>query len=119
MNNRACCKACEVISSTRKGTLTRLRVMGSTYDGGYHRTTSRISIPAPVVPKPVQGSGNGCLPGEGDTDLVHEVSGTLSKGDDSRMGGQDSCVPATITKGGTSHECVRGRAKRMPADACI
>lgn len=70
--------------------------MGSTYDGGYHCTTSRISIPAPVVPKPVQGSGNGCLQGEGGTDLVHEVSGTLSKGDDSRMGGQDSCVPATL-----------------------
>lgn len=58
-------------------------------------------------------------PGEGGTDLVHEVSGTLSKGDDSRMGGQDSCVPAKITKGGNSHECVRGRAERMPADACI
>lgn len=66
-----------------------------------------------------QGSGNGCLPGEGDTDLVQEVSGTLSKGDDSRMGGQDSCVPATITKGETSHECIRGRAERMPADAYI
>ena len=45
---------------------------------------------------------------------MQEVSGTLSKGDDSRMGGQDSCVPATITKGGTSHECIRGRAERMP-----
>lgn len=66
-----------------------------------------------------QGSGNGCLPGEGDTDLVQEVFGTLSKGDDSRMGGQDFCVPATITKGGTSHECIRGRAERMPADAYI
>lgn len=93
--------------------------MGSIYDGGYHRTTSRISIPDPVVPQPEQGSGNGCLPGEGGTDLEHEVSGTLSRGDDSRMGGQDFCVPATIIKGGTSHERVRGRAERMPADACI
>ena len=58
-------------------------------------TLSRISIPGPVVPQPEQGSGNGCFPGEGDTDLEQEVSGTLSKGDDSRMGGQDFCVPAT------------------------
>lgn len=50
---------------------------------------------------------------------MQEVSGTLSKGDDSRMGGQDFCVSATIKKGETSHECVRGRAERMPADACI
>ena len=53
------------------------------------------------------------------TDLEHEVSGTLSRGNDSRMGGQDFCVPAIITKGGTSHERIRGRAERMPADACI
>ena len=43
-----------------------------------------------------QGSGNGCLPGEEGTDLEQEVSGTLSKGDHSRQGGQDFCVPAII-----------------------
>nr|DAH31556.1 MAG TPA: hypothetical protein [Caudoviricetes sp.] len=59
--------------------------------------TSRISIPDPVVPKPAKGSGNGCLPGEEDTDLVQEVSGTLSKGEHSPVGGQDFCVPAIIT----------------------
>ena len=59
--------------------------------------TSQISIPDPVVPKPAQGSGNGCLPGEEDTDLVQEVSGTLSKGEHSPVGGQDFCVPAIIT----------------------
>lgn len=52
------------------------------------------------MPQPVQqGSGNGCLPGEGGTDLEHEVSGTLSRGDDSRMGGKASVyrkVPFTI-----------------------
>ena len=79
--------------------LTRLSAAAPVYRWDASSTTSRISIPDPVVPKPVQGSGNGCLPGEGDTDLVQEVSGTLSKGDDSRMGGQDFCVPATIIKG--------------------
>ena len=59
--------------------------------------TSQISIPDPVVPKPAQGSGNGCLPGEEDTDLVQEVSGTLVNGEHSPVGGQDFCVPAIIT----------------------
>lgn len=35
----------------------------------------------------------------------------MSRGDDSRTGGQDFCVPATITKERTSHERIRGRAK--------
>lgn len=91
--------------------LTRLSAAAPAYRWDASSTTSRISIPDPVVPQPVQGSGNGCLPGEGGTDLEHEVSGTLSRGDDSRTGGQDFCVPATITKGRTSHERVRGRAK--------
>ena len=74
--------------------LTRLSAAAPAYRWDASSTTSRISIPDPVVPKPVQGSGNGCLPGEGGTDLELEVSGTLSKGEHSHMGGQDFSVSA-------------------------
>lgn len=67
-----------------------------------------------------QGSGNGCLPGEEGTDLEQEVSGTLSKGDHSRQEGRTFVyLPSYLLKGENSHECIRGRAERMPADAYI
>jgi len=60
----------------------------------------RYQCPTRWYPSREQGSGNGCLSGEENTDLEQEVSGTLSKGDHSHPGEQDFCVPAITIQGG-------------------
>lgn len=60
----------------------------------------RYQYPTRWYPSREQGSGNGCLSGEENTDLEQEVSGTLSKGDHSHPGEQDFCVPAITIQGG-------------------